>query len=161
LASELAELRGMLLDLYEEFRDLVTALRAAGVDYAVVGAMALAIHGVPRATTDIDLLVQSDDLETAIEVARARGFLVEASPLEFRDGMTLHRTNKVRGEDHLTLDFILVDDNLRPAWESRFQVETEDGPISVISREALIRMKAASARPRDIADIESLTENDR
>ncbi|GIW70484.1 MAG: hypothetical protein KatS3mg102_0026 [Planctomycetota bacterium] len=151
----------MGLDLYEEFVRLVSELESAGVEYAVVGALALAIHGVPRATTDIDLLVQPEVLQAALEVARRCGFVVEADPIRFPDGMVVHRTNKFEGEDHLTLDFLLVDPNLLPAWESRFVVQTEDGPIRVISRDALIRMKAAAGRTRDLADIEALREQDR
>ena len=149
------------LDLFAEFTGLVSALDEAGVDYAVVGALALAIHGVPRATTDIDLLVPPGAVEAALRVGRTRGFLLEADPLTFRDGMVVRRLNKFEGEDHLTLDLIVVNENLTPAWASRLRVESEDGPIWVVSREALVRMKATAGRPQDLADIDSLREQDR
>lgn len=151
----------MSLDLLEEFKRLVGGLDQAQVPYAVVGALAVAIHGAPRATTDIDLLVVADDVPRALEVARGQGFAFEALPMRFRDGMELRRTSKIEGADTLTLDLILVDDNLLPAWESRVSVETEWGPIRVVSREALIRMKAAAGRARDLGDIASLEEIDR
>lgn len=149
------------LDLFGEFTGLVGALDGAGVDYAVVGALALAIHGVPRATVDIDLLVLPDAVTAAVEVGRSRGFLAETGPLTFPDGMVIHRLNRFLGEEHLTLDLIVVNENLHHAWASRGRVESEEGPIWVVSRQALVRMKAAAGRPQDLADIESLREQDR
>ncbi len=151
----------MGLDLFAELMGLVGALDEARVDYALVGALALAVHGVPRATSDIDLLVEPADVDAALAVARSRGFLVESDPLVFPDGMVLRRSNRFAGEDHLTLDLIMVNETLRPAWESRFRIASADGPIVVISRAALVRMKAAAGRPRDLADIASLEEHDR
>ena len=52
-----------MIDLFAEIRDLLTALERGGAKYAVAGAVALAVHGVPRATTDIDLLVPADQVE--------------------------------------------------------------------------------------------------
>ena len=60
----------MAIDLFEETMGLLAELERHGVPYAVAGALALAIHGVPRATTDIDLLVRRDDVEATLEVAR-------------------------------------------------------------------------------------------
>ncbi len=149
------------LDLFREFTGLVGALADARVDYAVVGALALAIHGVPRATVDIDLLVPPEAVTAAVEVGRSRGYLAEAVPLTFPDGMVIHRLNRFHGKEHLTLDLIVVNENLRHAWASRGRVESEEGPIWVVSRQALLRMKAAAGRPQDLADVERLREQDR
>jgi hypothetical protein len=51
-----------IMDFFLEIKNLTAALDAAGVDYALCGGVALAIHGVPRATQDIDLLVRPEDL---------------------------------------------------------------------------------------------------
>ena len=48
-----------MLDLYEEFRAVVTALEDRDIDYAVCGGLAVAVYTEPRATVDIDLLVLS------------------------------------------------------------------------------------------------------
>jgi hypothetical protein len=150
----------MALDLFEETWRLLTALEESGVKYAVVGAVALAIHGVPRATTDIDLLVPPEELQRALQAARSRGFSIEAFPIRFRDGMELRRVVKIEGEELLTLDLMLVDANLQAAWQSRLRIESERGPAWVVSREALIAMKAAAGRQQDLADIQSLKELD-
>jgi len=137
------------------------ALERGKAEYALVGALAVAVHGAPRATTDIDLLVHRDALERVREVAHAQGFTLEALPLRFRDGMELRRLTKIADGDHLTLDLILVDASLLPVWESRERIETEAGAVWVAGREALIQMKLAAGRPQDVYDIERLQELDR
>ena len=46
----------MAVDLLDELRALLATLDEQGLEYALVGALALAVHGAPRATTDIDLI---------------------------------------------------------------------------------------------------------
>ena len=151
----------MALDLFDEFKALIRALDANAVDHAVIGALAVAIHGAPRATTDIDLLIDEANLERGLAVARELGFTYEATPMKFRDGTEMRRASKIRGGDTLTLDFMLVTESLQPAWQSRQRLETEFGPLTVVTREALIAMKVAAGRPRDLGDVASLEEQDR
>ncbi len=141
---------------------MLAALDQAGVEYALVGGLAVAVWGAPRATKDIDLLVQPADLSRAMASVRTRGFTLEALPFEFKDGTTLHRVSKVDEQGNLmTLDFILVDHNLAPAWASRSSLPLGTEHVVVISREALIAMKALAARPQDLADIQNLKDGDR
>jgi hypothetical protein len=151
----------MALDLFEETVALLGELERRGLPYAVAGAVALAIHGVPRATTDIDLLVAPADLDAVLDVARTRGFGIEAHPMRFGDGLEIRRVVRTEGPETLTLDLLLVDRNLEPAWASRQRVVTERGELWVVSREGLIQMKAWAGREQDLADIRRLRELDR
>jgi hypothetical protein len=151
----------MALDLFEETMALLNDLEREGVPYAIAGALALAIHGVPRATTDIDLLVRRENVDAVLGVASARGFGVEALPMRFGDGLEVRRTTKVETPDMLTLDLLLVNDNLEPVWVSRERVSTERGDVWVVSRHGLIDMKAWAGREQDLADIRRLRELDR
>src|SRR5262249_7204381 len=151
----------MALDLFEETMALLADLERQGVRYAVAGAIALAVHGVPRATTDIDLLVRREDVEAALRVASARGFGVQALPMRFADGLEVRRSSKVETPEMLTLDLLLVNDNLEPVWASRERVPTERGDVWVVSRHGLIDMKAWAGREQDLADIRRLRELDR
>ena len=151
----------MSLDLAREFHDLIAAFETEGVDYAVVGALAVAVWGAPRATTDIDILALPEDLARVLDVAKGRGFRLRAFRMTFRDGVQLERATKVVGNESLTLDVLLVNDDLQPIWSTRTPIPTERGTIKVISRDALIQMKAAANRPQDIADIQRLEELDR
>jgi hypothetical protein len=58
------------MTLFDELRSIVSALDGAGVDYALVGGLAVAVWGAPRATKDIDLLIQPDALPRAMAAAR-------------------------------------------------------------------------------------------
>ena len=150
------------MTLYDEFRSVLNALSQAQVDYALVGGLAVAVWGAPRATRDIDLLVRSKDLTKAMGAVRGCGFTLEALPFEFKDGTVLQRVSRVDEAGNLvTVDFMLVDRNLESAWASRTRVPLADGEVVAVSREALMAMKAQAARPQDIADIQSLKEGDR
>ena len=151
----------MALDLDAEFRAIVAAFDGAGIDYAVVGALALAVHGAPRATTDIDLLVRPESVDRILEVVAPLGFAHQALPMTFADGMRIRRVTKIAEGDSLTLDLILVDENLEPVWATRTSVATAAAAIRVVSRDALIRMKLAAGRSQDVADVERLREQDR
>jgi hypothetical protein len=151
----------MAIDLFEETMALLADLERHRVPYALAGALALAVHGVPRATTDIDLLVRRDDVEATLDVASARGFGVQALPMRFSDGLEVRRVSKIEAALMLTLDLLLVDENLEPVWASRERVATERGAVWVVSREGLIQMKAWAGREQDLADIRRLRELDR
>jgi len=150
------------LDLFDSLLAVVTEFERAQIDHALVGGLAVAVHGAPRATTDIDLLILPADIDRAIACARRAGFAFEALPLEFSDGMRLRRITRIEQGQTLTLDLILADPNLEPAWNSRVLYETEDGKrLWVVDREQLIAMKVQAGRAKDLADIERLRELDR
>lgn len=147
------------MNLYEELRALVSALEAAEIDYAVCGAIALAIHGVPRATRDIDVLVRAADLDSLRAVAKQCGFTIEALPMTFASsGITVHRFSKLGPGQPLMLDVLLAEPPLDAVFEDRISVPYEDGAISVVSRQGLVTLKLAAARPQDLADVQRLEE---
>jgi hypothetical protein len=148
--------------LYEELRKVLDALDRASVDYALVGGLAVAIWGAPRATKDIDLLVRPEDLSSAKAALELGGFTLEGPPFRFKDGTQVQRINKVDADGLLmTVDLMIVDVNLESAWATRVRFPFADREASVVSREALIAMKARAARPQDIADIQNLKDIDR
>lgn len=149
------------MTLLDQLVTVVGALEAAGIEHALVGGLAVAVWGVPRATQDIDLLIRPESVEPALQALDPIGFRIRALPMTFQDGMSLQRVSKIEGGALLTLDLILVDANLESVWVSRTRVELAGSPLWVVSREALIRMKAAAGRPRDLLDIQNLEELDR
>lgn len=149
------------MDLLDEAQRLIQALEERSVPYALAGAMAVAVHGAPRATTDIDLVVRPEDVERARDVARGRGFTFDALPMKFEDGMEVVRMSKISADEVLTLDLLLVDRNLEEVWAGRERRRGTFGEFWVVSRDALIRMKTLANRPQDIADIRRLEGLDR
>jgi hypothetical protein len=149
------------MNLFDELVMVIQALDASSVEYALVGGLAVGVWGAPRATKDIDLLVLPEDVARAKNCVRACDYTLEALPMRFADGMELERVKKVAGSEMMTVDFILVNQNLEPAWSSRQRRETDVVPLSVVSRDALIAMKLSAGRPQDHADVIKLTEQDR
>jgi len=148
-----------LASLLEEFTNLVAEFERREIPYAVCGGLAMAIHGAPRATIDIDLMVQSDDLERAWETAKSLGYNVEGLPLNFDDGaIQIRRISKVEPERKrlITVDFLLVTERTRRVWDNREIVTWTNGTISTVSREGLIELKELSGRPQDLVDIQRL-----
>jgi hypothetical protein len=145
------------LDLRAELDALTRSLDAAGIPYAVCGALALAIHGHPRATKDIDLLIPPDKIAAAKAVARVHGFTIEALPMVFSSsGITVHRTSRLLGTQILTLDLLEAAGPLAPVWDARERHATAHGSIWVVSRQGLVTMKLAAGRPQDLADLAKL-----
>jgi len=146
-----------VLDLRDELDALTKSLDQAAVPYAVCGALALAIHGHPRATRDIDLLIESAHLDVVKALARAHGFVLEALPMTFSgSGITMQRQSRVAGGQILTLDLVLADGPLAPVMATRERHETSRGPVWVVSRQGLVTMKLAAGRPQDLADLARL-----
>ncbi|MBI5512514.1 MAG: hypothetical protein HY909_02025 [Deltaproteobacteria bacterium] len=145
------------MELLEEFGALVTTLELEGIDYAVCGGLALAIHGLPRATKDIDLLLRPEDLPRVRVVVGRLGFDLEAAPMHFASsGMDLVRVSKAVERDVMVLDLLLVNAALESSWHSRLRLPWGRGGVWVVSRDVLISLKLAAGRPQDLADIARL-----
>lgn len=146
--------------LLDEFRAITTSLNEAGIDYAVCGGWAMAIHGLPRATMDIDLLILARDLDRVLGVAKANGFDIEGLPLHF--DIEIRRVSKIERElkQLITLDLLLVTEDEQELWKDRQKISWREGETSVVSRESLIKMKLLAGRTQDLSDIERLREVD-
>src|SRR5688572_15861037 len=110
------------MNLGDEFDALIAALERDKAPYAVAGALAVAVWGAARATKDIDLLIPAEALTAVQRVAASVGFSLPTRPMTFRDGMTVHRINKVKDNDLLMLDLLVVNDDLTTVWDSRVRV---------------------------------------
>jgi hypothetical protein len=150
-----------MVDLYEELRALAQAFDGAGVEFALCGGLALAVHGHPRATKDIDVVIPRAQLPLAKSVARACGFVLTALPVKFADsGVERDRVSRIVGADVLILNFVIANEALGPVWESRLRLPWGQGELPVVSRAALISMKLAAGRPQDLADLAKLQESE-
>lgn len=146
--------------LLQEFTEFVAALNQRRLAYAICGGWAMTIHGCPRATMDIDVMVLAEDLEEAWRIAEDLGYNVEGLPLHFHNGaIDIKRISKVDPETKIlfTIDFLLVTEATQEIWRNREMVAWEHGAISTVSREGLIELKKLSGRLQDLADIERLT----
>ena len=140
-----------------DFSDMLSAFSAEGVEHLLVGAYAMAVHGVPRATGDIDLWVRPSP-ENATRVLRALarfgapiGTLtlddLSSAGTVFQIGVAPNRIDVLTAIDGVEFD---------AAWARRITAEIRGLRVPVLSREDLIRNKRATGRPRDRADAEEL-----
>ena len=147
-----------MVDVYAEFVALVRALEDAHVEYALCGALALAVHGAPRATKDIDLIARREDLPKIREAVRRVGFTFEALPMIFSgSGIEIQRFTKLVDGRPLMLDVLWLDPKLQAVWDDRQRLPWAEGTITVVSRDGLITLKLTAGRAQDLVDIQSLT----
>jgi len=144
-----------------DFRDMLSALSGEGAEYLLVGAHALAVHGHPRATRDIDIWIGTAG-ENPARVWRAlERFGAPLGDLEpddlrqpdlvFQVGVPPRRIGLLTSLDGV--DF-------PAAWHARVEVELDGLAVPVISRADLIATKRASGRPQDLADLGVLEAGD-
>jgi len=148
------------VDLAQQLADAVDALGAAGVPYALCGGLALAVHGIARATEDIDLLVPEAEVEAALAALSRAGFSLRAGPIPLAvssgSPQRLYRATRPLGTGHVTVDLLVGSSEYAAAWEGRLRVVWNGRTLQVVSREGLASMKRLSRRMKDLADLERL-----
>ncbi len=146
----------------EDWSDALVALLSAGARFMVIGAHALAVHGVPRATQDLDVWVDPTD-ENAAKVWD--GLVRFGAPLEdlgitlddfVRPGTVVQIGLPPHRIDVLT-EISGVGD-FAAAWEGRVERDVGGARIPFLGREMLLKNKRASGRLKDLADVEALGE---
>ncbi len=151
-----------IMDIVEELLELITVLSERQIAFAVCGGLAVAIHGRPRLTVDIDLVLLDSDMLRAIQAVAAAGFDLPTGWVKFPEcGLgtgRLYRVTKVLDNDFLTLDLLSVDSQENLIWNDQVRVELCGREVPVLSKSALIRMKTASQRTKDRLDVELLTD---
>ena len=142
-----------------DFVEMLSALSEAGAEYLVVGAHAMAAHGVPRATGDLEIWVRP-------VAANAQRVLTAIA----RFGAPLHDLTL----DDLTREDMVFQIGVPPAridiltsisavpfdeaWSERLTVQMGALPVPVLGRAQFLRNKRAVGRPKDLADIALMEE---
>ena len=147
------------MDLLDELRGLAKRLEEERIDYALCGGLAMAVYALPRATLDIDIMVEASSLERTKKTVGDLGYTVSAKPMEFHGGKVhMHRVSKIEPDtgETLVLDLLIVTPDIKQAWENRMKVEWEGGILSVVSPEGLILLKSLRSSGQDQDDIQYL-----
>jgi len=136
-----------------DFRDMLRALSEEGVEYLLVGAYALASHGYPRATGDIDFWVRRSPENAERVWSAIRRFGAPTLNLAKSDLTTPDIVFQIgippRRIDLLTsIAGVEFDD----AWPARIEIEVDGLMVPVIGRDHLLANKRATGRPKDQAD---------
>lgn len=140
-----------------DFAEMLSAFSEAGAEFLVIGAHALAAHGIVRATGDLDIWVRPTR-ENAERVMRA--LMVFGAPLMdltiddllkadtvFQIGVEPSRVDVLSGISGVGFD---------EAWSRRIVLDIEGVTVPVLSRADFVTNKRASGRPKDLLDLELL-----
>jgi len=137
-------------------KDVFSSLQRHKVRYLVIGGIAAVLHGVPRATFDLDLLIEAKP-DNAEKLLRA---LVEAglgtAALTTPEELLSHEITIFK--DRVRIDVQTSKPGLKfeEAWQRRKTMEYQKQKFYVVSREDLISSKRAAGRPVDLEDVRLL-----
>ena len=142
------------MEAQKDFRDLFVLFNAHNVEYMIVGGYALAFHGAPRYTGDMDIYVKSeiDNAHRVMTALTEFGFgSLELSPSDFEKPDMIVRL----GVPPVRIDILTSIDGV--TWEGAFAGRAEgaygDVTVYYIGREQFIANKRATGRKQDIADL--------
>jgi len=145
------------MDLEEDLREFVELLNALEVRYLVVGAFAVAYHGYPRYTGDIDLFIEPSIENTQKIMMAIEQFGFGDIGLSVEDFLQDNQVIQLGvAPNRIDLLTFLTGVNFTEAWENRERGEIAGLNVSIISKELQKRNKAASGRSKDLADLEYL-----
>jgi hypothetical protein len=145
------------LDLPDDFRDCITALHVHGVEFVLVGAHALGVHGIVRATGDIDLLYRPTPSNVAKLCAALRDFgappsLIDPVFMQSREAVVQIGLPPLRIDLLAAVSGVTFDE----AWSGALRVRYATHELRVLGIRELLKNKRASGRPKDLADVRRL-----
>ena len=145
------------MKLDKDLRELLESFLSNGVEFLVVGGHAVAFHGYPRYTDDLDLFVRPDAAngERIVRALVLFGFgSLDVKASDFTaDDRVIQLGRAPNRVDLLTRLYGVEFDE---AWRTRLPGKLDGISVWIISNEALIRNKRATGRTRDLADAEML-----
>jgi hypothetical protein len=145
------------MDLAPDFDEFIGCLTAHGVEFIVVGAYALAYHGAPRFTGDLDVLIRPtlENAERFLGAVHAFGFPTsDLTPARVADRRAVLEMGVPPVQIHVmsTISGVEWDE----AWADRVQAPLGAHTVALLGRRTFIQNKRAAGRPKDLADIDAL-----
>jgi hypothetical protein len=140
--------------LNRDFKDILLCLKDERAEFIIVGAYALAAHGLPRATGDIDIWI-NNSTENARKVLRAlSAFGAPISSLTEQDFTSPDMIVQV-GVEPCRVDILTSIDGVEfdEAWKNKMTIVVDDVEVQVISKGDLLKNKLAAGRDKDHGDI--------
>ena len=143
--------------LNKDYKDILLALSARKAKFLLVGAYAMAAHGYPRSTVDIDLWIRSDHENALLVIQALADFGAPSSELSPEDLQKVDMVFKI-GVAPRRIDILTSIDGLKfdDAFTNSEIIEIEGVPIHVLSVADLIKNKRTTGRTKDLADAEAL-----
>ncbi len=147
--------------LNNEFREFIELLNKNDVEYLIVGGYAVAFHGHPRYTKDIDIWVkpEADNAHKILKALEEFGFgSLGLKVTDFLESRQIIQLGFPPNRIDLLTTITGVDFDV--CFSSRDTIDLDGIEVFIIDRKNLIMNKTATARPQDLADVESLKDAD-
>jgi hypothetical protein len=143
--------------LNPDFKEFIRSLNANGVRYLVIGAYAVALHGHPRYTKDLDVWIERDPENAAKLMQALTQFGFGSLELTAEDFLEPEQVIQL-GYPPNRIDLITSPPGVDfdQAYPSRVEVAIDDVPVNFIDLENLKKTKKAAGRLQDLADLENL-----
>lgn len=146
------------MEVQPDFSEFLASLNAAGVEYLVVGAYALAFHGAPRNTLDLDVYVRPTAANAVRFLAALDRFGFGSLGLQAADFTVPGRILQL-GRPPVRIDVMTSISGVRwsTAWRGRVSGRYGEVPVPFLGQKQFLANKRASGRAKDLADVEALT----
>lgn len=143
--------------LSPDFREFIESLNSSKARYLVVGGYAVALHGYPRYTKDLDIWIENTPENARCIIAALQSFGFGALNLAEEDFLTPEQVIQL-GYPPNRIDLItsLPNMNFNECYQARVSVQLDGVIVNFIDLEHLIQNKRASGRFQDLADLENL-----
>jgi hypothetical protein len=147
------------MTLNKDLREFIESLNSHKVEYLIVGAYALAYHGCPRYTGDVDIFVRPTVENSERVEAVVRDFGFGSLGLKARDFAETYQVVQLgHPPNRIDLTTGLTGVTFDEAWQAKEAAELDGVPVHFIGRRQFVKNKRASARLKDLADLEALGE---
>ncbi len=145
--------------LNQDFKEFIQLLNDNQVKYLVIGGYAVAVHGHPRYTKDIDIWIEISEENAQNLVTALTQFGFESLGLKSDDFQTPNQIIQL-GYPPNRIDLITNPDGIdfQTCYDSKIEVILNDVPVKFINLDNLKKNKLASGRLQDLADLEKLQD---
>lgn len=142
--------------MLNQLRGVYSSLHKHRVKYLTIGGIAAILHGVPRATFDLDILIEStpENAQRLLDALLDAGF--GTASLVTAEQLLAHEITIFRDRVQIDVQTSTKGIAFEEAWERREVMQYEQQEFHVLSRDDLIASKRAAGRPKDLEDVRLL-----
>ena len=154
--------KSRLPELYKDFRDFIQLCNSYDVRYLVIGGYAVSIHGYPRGTDDLDIIVEGTEENAEKIVAMLKDFGMGSLGLKKEDFLIPGFFTQL-GYPPARIDIMNEMDSVpfAEAWLNKKTLSYQGQEMHFIGYNELLKMKAAASRSKDLVDIEMLRKRNK
>ncbi len=139
--------------------DVFRCLSARDVRYVVIGGIAAIVHGVPRTTFDVDLLVEATPQNAARLLDALRDAGIGSADLTTPQGVLEHEITVFKDVLRIDVQTRTPGVEFSDAWRDRVEREVAGVRYWIVSLDHLVAMKRAAGRPKDLEDVRVLVRD--